>query len=133
MGPAIEAQMAWHTVRRSVFVGPPLVLLLWLVRGGSGAWAAAFGVVLIALNFLASGWLLSVSTRISLAFYHAAALFGFVLRLGLLTLTVLVVTRYVDLDRLAFGISAVVAYLVLITWEAVMVARGAERELEWTA
>ncbi|MDH5616799.1 MAG: hypothetical protein OEY62_09715 [Acidimicrobiia bacterium] len=125
--------MAWHTVRRSVFVGPPLVLVFWLARGGSGAWASALAVVLIGLNFLASGWLLSVSTRISLAFYHAAALFGFVLRLGLLTLTVLVVARYTDLDRLAFGISAVVAYLVLITWEAVMVSRGAERELEWTA
>ncbi len=133
MGEAVEAKLAWHTVRRAIFVGPPLVAVFWVLEGGRGAWASALGVVLIAANFLASGWLLSVSTRISLAFYHAAALFGFVLRLGLLTLTVLVVARYTDLDRIAFGVSAVVAYLVLITWEAVMVAKGAEREIEWKA
>ncbi len=76
--------------------------------------------------------MLSISARISLAVYHAAALFGFFLRLGLIMLTMLLVARLVeDLDRMAFGISAVVAYLVLITWEAVAVVKGRERNLDW--
>ena len=73
----------------------------------------------------------SVSAKISLSLYHAAALFGFFIRLGLITITVLVITQLVDLDRLALGITLVVTYLVLLSWEAVAVAKGRERELEW--
>ncbi len=81
--------------------------------------------------FLMSGWMLSIAARIGLSAYHAAALFGFFLRLGLLVLAMVLVTRVMELDRFAFGIATVVAYLTLITWEAVAVSRGAERELEW--
>jgi hypothetical protein len=30
------------------------------------------------------------------------------------------------------GISVVVSYLVLLSWEAVAVTRGAERDIEWS-
>jgi hypothetical protein len=97
-----------------------------------GAWSAALGVAIVVGNFLLAGAMLSISARISLSAYHAAALLGFFLRLGLLTLTMLVIASLVPVDRLAFGITAVVAYLVLIGAEAVAVAKGKERELEWT-
>jgi hypothetical protein len=129
---AIEAIVARHTVKRSLFVAPPLILVFGLLRGGDGAIAAAIGVAVVVLNFLLSGWIMSLAARLSLAMYHAAALLGFVLRLGLITVTMLVVARVFDLDRLAFGITAVVAYLVLIGLEAVAVAKGRERELEWS-
>ena len=74
----------------------------------------------------------SISARISLAAYHAGALLGFFLRLGLLTLTMLVIANLVPIDRLAFGLTAVAAYLVLIGAEAVAVAKGKEKELEWS-
>jgi hypothetical protein len=45
---------------------------------------------------------------------------------------VLIISRLVELDRLALGVTVVVAYLGLLTWEAIAVAKGAERELEWT-
>jgi len=76
--------------------------------------------------------MLSVAARISLAAYHAAALLGFFLRLGLIALTMLVVARVTDIDRIALGITVVVAYLTLLGWEAVAVAKGRERELEWS-
>jgi hypothetical protein len=38
----------------------------------------------------------------------------------------------VDVDRLAFGISAVMSYLALLVLEAVAVSRGEERELTWS-
>jgi hypothetical protein len=85
----------------------------------------------IAGNFLLSGAIMSISARISLAVYHAAALLGLFLRLGLITLMMLLIASLVDVDRIAFGISAVVAYLVLVTWEAVAVAKGRERNLDW--
>lgn len=133
-GPPVEAVLATHTARRAIYVGPLLIALFWVLRDVDGAIGSALGVAVVVVNFLAAGWILSISARVSLTLYHAAALFGFFVRLGLITLSVvLIATVYEDLDRMAFGISTVVAYLVLLTWEAVAVARGNERELEWTS
>ena len=128
----VEMKIARHTVRRAVYVGPLMIAIFWLLRGWAGAWSAAIGVVVVVLNFLLAGAVLSISARISLGAYHAAALIGFFLRLGLLTLTMLLIANYAPIDRLAFGITAVVTYLVLIAAETVAVAKGKERELEWT-
>lgn len=128
----VEAILAVHVARRAVWVAPVLIGGFGLVRGWSGAWAAAIGVAVVVGNFLLSGWALSISARISLAFYQAAALFGFILRLILITVSLLVLGTLTELDRLALGLSVVAAYLVLLSWEAVAVARGKERELDWT-
>ena len=44
----------------------------------------------------------------------------------------LVLTRLFELDRTAFAITTVGMYLVLLSWETVMVSRGSEGELEWS-
>lgn len=127
----VEATLAINTVRRAVYVAPVVIGVFALIGGWAGALAASVGVAVVVVNFLATGWILSVAARISLGAYHAAALFGFFIRLGLLLLTMILITRVVDLDRLAFGISTVVTYLGLLIWETVAVSRGSERELEW--
>lgn len=129
---SVENVLARHTVARAVYVGPLLIALFALVSGWDGAWSSALGVGLVVVNFLLAGAILSISAKISLAVYHAAALFGFFLRLGLLVLTVLLIARFLPIDRVAFGISAVLAYLVLLSWEAVAVSKGRERNLDWT-
>lgn len=132
LGKDVEAIMARHTVRRAVWVAPPLVALFWLLRGAAGGGAAAIGIAIVVANFLFAGLLLSKSARISLSLYHAAALFGFLVRLGLIMLAMFLVARATEIDRLAMGVAAVVSYLVLLSWEAIAVAKGAERELEWS-
>ena len=129
---AVESVVARHTVGRAVYVGPVLIAVFALLSGWEGAWSSALGVAVVVANFLLAGAILSISARISLAVYHAAALFGFFLRLGLMVLTVLLIAQFVPIDRLAFGISAVVAYLVLLAWEAVAVSKGKERNLDWS-
>ena len=61
----IEAVLASHIARRAVVVGPILVAIFWITRGGEGAIAAAFGVVLVVANFLLAGAMLSVAAKIS--------------------------------------------------------------------
>ena len=102
---AIESRLAWNTVSRAVYVGPILIAIFWITSGWTGAWSSALGVAIVVGNFLLAGAILSISARISLAAYHAAALLGFFLRLGLLTLTMLVIANLVPIDRLAFGIA----------------------------
>ena len=130
-GPPIESNLARDTVARGIYVGPVLILVFGLLRGWDGAWSAALGVVVVIANFLLAGAILSISARISLQAYHAAALIGFFLRLGLFVGAVYLIATLVEVDRIAFGISAVVAYFALLTWEAVSISRGRERELSW--
>jgi hypothetical protein len=130
-GPAIESDLARATVARAIYVGPVLVLIFGVLRGWDGAWSAALGVVVVIANFLLAGAIMSVSARISLQAYHAAALIGFFLRLGLFIGAVYLIAALVEVDRTAFGISAVVAYFALLTWEAVSISRDREREPSW--
>jgi hypothetical protein len=65
--------------------------------------------------------------------YQAAVLFGFLIRLGLITVSLLLIGGVTDIDRMALGISVVVSYLVLLSWEAIAVVNGRERDLEWSS
>lgn len=133
-GAPVEAAHARSIARRAIVVGPLIVIGFWLARGVGGGTAAAAGVVIVVANFLLAGMLLSRAATISPTLYHAAALFGFFVRLGLITITMLLVAWVVDVDRLAMGVAAVIGYLVLLTLEAWAVLKGDDRkELEWTA
>lgn len=129
----VETVIARHTVKRAVYVGPLVIALFGVLRGLDGLIGSTIGVAVIVGNFLVAGAMLSLAMRISLAMYHAAALFGFFLRLGLIMATMLLIVQFVEIDRLAFGISAVVTYMVLLALEAIAVARGRERDLDWTS
>lgn len=121
---AVERNLAEQMARRGLMIAPIVVAAGWLAGGAPGAGAASLGLALVVGNFLLAGAMLSVAARISLAFYQGAALFGFLLRLGLITLAFLAVTRLVEIDRLIFGLSLVVSYLTLLTWQTVTVAHS---------
>lgn len=129
----IEARIALAIIRRTVVVGPVIVAVAWLLRGSLGGVSAAVGVAVVAGNFLLSGVVLSRAAAHSLRVYHAAALLGFFVRLGLITLAMFFVAAVFEVDRPALGIAAVVAYLTLLTWEAWALVQSPEREAEWTS
>jgi hypothetical protein len=128
----VEAIISRHMVKRAIWVAPILMLVFGIVGGIESGIAAGVGVAIVVANFLIGGWILSTAAGVSLTLYHAAALFGFFIRLGLITLTMLLIASVTDIDRVAMGVSAVVSYLVLLSLEAVAITKGAERELEWT-
>jgi hypothetical protein len=128
----IEAIISRNIAKRGLIVAPILALIFGLLQGWPGAVASLVGVAIVVVNFLLGGYLMSRAARVSMNMYHAAALFGFLIRLGLITASMLVIANVTDLDRMAMGISVVVSYLVLLSWEAVAVMNGAERDLEWT-
>ena len=130
--PGIEWAMARDACRPAIVLLPLLALIFGLLRGPASAGAAALGVALVVANLLASGGILSVVARRWPGLLTATALLSFVLRLGLLTATLLLLQRVAGMDRFAVTISAVAAYLVMVTWEVVAVARGSQREPEWS-
>jgi hypothetical protein len=128
----IEAIIAKNIAKRSLFVAPVLALIFGILEGWPGVVASLVGVAIVVGNFLLGGWIMSRAARVSMNMYHAAALFGFLIRLGLITVTMLFIANVTNLDRMAMGISVVVSYMVLLSWEAVAVMNGAERDLEWS-
>jgi hypothetical protein len=128
----IEAIIGKNIAKRSLVVAPILIAIFAVTGGWLGAVSAAIGVAIVVANFVVGGYILATAAGVSLSMYHAAALFGFFIRLGLITLTMVLVVSVADIDRVAMGVSAVVSYLVLLSLEAVAVVKGAERELEWT-
>ncbi len=128
----IEAIIGTNTAKRGIFVAPVLALVIGLLQGWEGAVAALVGAGIVVANFIFGGYILSKAARVSMNLYHAAALFGFLIRLGLITVSMFVIANVTNLDRMAMGISVIVSYLVLLSWEAVAVANGAERDLEWS-
>ena len=128
----IEAIIGNSLAKRALYVGPLVVLVFGLARGGSGAIAAALGVAVVVGNFILGGAILSSAARISLSLYHAAAFAGFFIRFGLITVSMLVVAWLFEVDRIAFGLAAVVTYLVLLLLEVLAMRSGAWRKLEWT-
>lgn len=114
----VEMAIAGRIVRRVVWVGPLLILAFGALRGFDGAVAAAVGVAIVVGYYLLTGLVMSRSVRLSLNAYYIGALFGFVARLGLMALTMWFIARTFDVDRLALGVSVVVAYLSLLVWEA---------------
>ena len=126
MTPDVEAALGRATALRALVVGPVLVAAIGLVRGWPGAAAAAVGVAIVAGNFLLAGAVLSWAARRSPTAYHAAALAGFFIRLGLIMLAMFGVAWIWDADRLAMAVAVVASYLVMLTWEAMVVSRRRE-------
>jgi hypothetical protein len=129
----IEAIISTNIAKRAVVVAPVLALVFGITSGWEGAVASLIGVAVVVLNFLLAGYVLSYAARISLSLYQAAVLFGFLIRLGLITVSLLLIGGATDIDRMALGISVVVSYLVLLSWEAIAVVNGRERDLEWSS
>lgn len=115
--PPVEAIIARDLARRGVIVLVPLVALAWLVRGNAGAAAAGLACAIVILNFLAGAALLGWAARISPPTIMAAALGGFLLRMGVIVGVVALVRDqpWIDLPTLAVGV--LVTQLGLLFWE----------------
>ena len=116
--PPVELLMARSIVRRAVVVGPLMLVLFGLLRGLDGLVAAAVGVAIVTGYYLLTGAMMSWLARVSLGAYHAGALFGFVVRLGLIAVTMLGVIALFEVDRTALGFAVIATYVVLLIWEA---------------
>jgi hypothetical protein len=116
-GPSPAMEVGKDIARRAVIWLPGIVALCAIGWGADGAASAAYGVAIVAVNFLLAAWLLAVTGRISFAMMAGAALFGFLIRLGLIFLAVMLVkdARWVSLVPL--GLTLIVTHLGLLFWE----------------
>ena len=116
-GPAPVLDVAKDLVRRSVFIAPVAIVLGSVFWQTAGAASVAYGLVIVVVNFMLAAWMLATAGRISFAAMGAAAMFGFLLRLGLIFLAVLVVKDQSWIEMLPLGLTLIIAHLGILFWE----------------
>lgn len=117
LGPAPEPVLVRDMAKRALGFAPLVVLACTAVWGGAGAASAGYALVIVLANFALAAWLLSTAARTSYGLLMGAALFGFLLRLGLISAAVLLVKDAGWVEPLALGLTLVVAHLGLLFWE----------------
>ena len=128
----VESVVARHIIKRGAIIGPIIVAIAWIASGPVAAASAFAGVAIVLINFLIAGWLLSRAATVSMQTYHAAALFGFFLRMGFIAISMFAVAWMFEVDRRAMGLAAITAFLVLLVLESLAMIRGERKDLEWS-
>ncbi|MEJ7799030.1 MAG: ATP synthase subunit I [Ilumatobacter sp.] len=121
-GEPVELRVSIDMIKRGLVVAPVIIALCALVWGSAGAWSAAFAVALVLVNFLLSAVLISTTAKVSLGLMMGATLFGYLVRLGLILLAVLLVKDAGWISRPALGATIIVTHLGLLLWELKYVA-----------
>jgi hypothetical protein len=121
-GEPVEIKVSADMVKRGVVVAPLLVAISAVIWGADGAWSSLFATALVLVNFLLSAALISYTARISLGLMMGATLFGYLIRLGLIMLAVLLVKDAGWISLPALGATIIVTHLGLLLWELKYVA-----------
>ena len=116
-GEPVEVKVSADMVKRGLMVAPLLIAVCAVIWGVNGAWSAALGIALVLLNFGLSALTISTTAKISLALMMGATLFGFLIRLGLITLVVVLVKDKPWISLPALGTTIIVTHLGLLFWE----------------
>lgn len=116
-GPSPAMAVALDLARRSVWLLPVAILASAAFWGLGGVASTLYGLAIVVCNFVLSAYLLAVTGRISAAVMAGAALFGFLLRLGLIFVAVLLVHDAGWVEMVPLGITLIASHLVLLFWE----------------
>ena len=115
--PQVERDIALDLVKHGLLIAPVIILVAGLVSGWDGTLSAGIALAIVCLNFtfaaLSVGW----AAKISPTMVGGVALGGYVIRLGLI-LVALVLLRHESWIVLPWlGFTLVGAHLVLLFWE----------------
>lgn len=113
----VELEIATHILRQGLVVAPVVAVAVGPFRGFDGALSVTFAFGLVLVNLLVAAASLGWAARRGEATLMAVALFGFLIRLGSLTLALFLVRDQGWVDLPALGLTVVAAHLGLLFWE----------------
>lgn len=115
---APELAVAGDMVRRSVVFAVPLLAGGALGWGWSGAFSVGLALALVLVNFGLGAAVIGWGARMGASAMMAAAMGGYVVRLGIVTAAVLPVRHHDWFELLPFAVSLLVTHLGLLIVEA---------------
>jgi hypothetical protein len=113
----VERELAFDMGRRGIWAAPVIVLVALVIWGGDGAWSALVAVAIVIVNLVLAAVSLSWAARRSLTLVMAVALGGFAVRMGLVTVVMLLVKDEPWIDLVALGVTVLITHLGLLFWE----------------
>ena len=116
-GPAPEAAIGRDIIRRGAMVAPLFIGLSALGWGSSGAWSAAYGLVLVLANYGLAAWLVAYTAKISYALMMGMTLFGYIIRLAIIAAAVYFVRDLGWVELVPMGVTIIVSHVGLLFWE----------------
>lgn len=116
-GPAPELEVARDLARRAVPLAPVLLVAAAIGWGWSGVASSAIGVGLVVVNFLLAALIISTTIRVSLNALMAGVMFGFILRLALLTVAVVLLRKFSWIDDIPLLFTVLITHIALLMWE----------------
>jgi len=121
-GPAPEVGVSKDMIKRGLLVAPLLIAVCAVIWGADGAWSSMYGIAIVLANFALAAALIAGAARISIGLMMGATLFGYLIRLGLIFLAVLLVKDASWISLPALGSTIIVTHLGLLFWEMKFVA-----------
>jgi hypothetical protein len=121
-GDAPEIEVSLDILKRSVYIAPVIIGICAVFAGLDGAFGALYGLAIVLVNFLLAAGSVAVTARISLGLMMGAVLFGYLVRLGLIFLAVILVRDASWISLTALGLTIIVSHLGLLVWEMRFVA-----------
>ncbi|MCY7297626.1 MAG: ATP synthase subunit I [Ilumatobacteraceae bacterium] len=121
-GPAPEVAVTKDMVRRGLIVAPVVIAVCGFIWGMNGAYSSAYAIAIVLVNFALAATLVATTARISLGLMMGAVLFGYLIRLGLIFLSVFLVKDAGWISLPALGATIIVTHLGLLIWEMKYVA-----------
>ena len=115
---APERAVARDMVRRSVLFAVPLLAGGALGWGWTGALSVGLALALVLVNFVLGAAVIGWGARMGPSAMMAAAMGGYVVRLGIVTAAVLPVRNHDWFELLPFAVSLLVTHLGLLIVEA---------------
>ena len=116
-GPSPALGVAFDLAKRSLWLIPVVTIVSVAFWGLPGIASTLYGLAIVVVNFVLSAYLLAVTGRINAALMAGAAMFGFLARLGLIFLAVMLVKDQSWVELVPLGLTLIVAHLVLLFWE----------------
>jgi hypothetical protein len=121
-GPAPEVGVSKDMIKRGLLVAPLLIAVCAVIWGADGAWSSMYGIAIVLTNFALAAALIAGAARISVGLMMGVTLFGYLIRLGLIFLAVLLVKDASWISLPALGSTIIVTHLGLLFWEMKFVA-----------
>lgn len=115
--PAVEREIAFDMLKRGIWFAPAILIVATAIWGSDGAASGAVAIAVVLVNLVLAAVSLSWAASRSLTLLMAVALGGFAVRMGLVTVVLLLVKGESWIDLTALGVTVLVTHLGLLFWE----------------
>ncbi len=117
VAPLVEREVALDIVKHGLMIAPVVVAAAGLIRGWNGASSAAIALGIVLVNFLAAAAIMSRAAKSGPTAIGAAALGGYVVRLAVILVALVLLRHQPWIDLPTLGIVIVGTHLGLLVWE----------------